>query len=82
MGQERTELDEERRQRDNITGIDLPDADGQVSDEDAALRKDREGKPTGQDHSTENYGETMPDGGVGGVQNEADRGSSVADISD
>ncbi len=82
MGQERTELDDERRQRDNITGIDLPNADGQVSDGDAALRKDREGKPTGQDHSADPDSDRMPDGGVGGVQNDADRGSSVADISD
>ena len=74
----------ERKKDESATGRDLPDADGTVSDEDvdAIGQKDREGKPTGQDHSTENYGDTFPDHGVGAVQNENDPTSDVARIDD
>lgn len=94
MGQEsdvwRTETNLEReetlgRKKDeSATGRDLPNADGTVSDGDvdAIGQKNREGKPTGQDHSLENYGETFPNHGVGAVQNEHDPTSDVARISD
>jgi hypothetical protein len=92
MGQEsdvwRTETNLERerthgREKDeDATGRDLPNADGTVSQEDmdAIGQKNREGKPTGQDHSLDNYGETFPDHGVGAVQNENDPTSDVARI--
>ena len=73
----------EKRKDEEATGRDLPNADGQVSDEDLAAITDRgEGKKTGQDHSLETYGETMPDDGVGAVQNSHDRTSDVARIDD
>ena len=80
------ERDETRgREKDeSATGRDLPNADGTVSDGDveAIGQKDREGRPTGQDHSLDNYGETFPDHGVGAVQNENDPTSDVARIAD
>lgn len=68
-----------RRERDDRTGHDLPNADGQVpeGDLDAITGADREGKPTGQDHSTENYGDTMPDHGVGAIQDHSDTSSDI-----
>ena len=73
----------QRRKDEEATGRDLPNADGMVSDEDVAAIDDKgTGKKTGQDHSLDNYGETMPDEGVGAVQNEFDRGRSAANISD
>lgn len=65
------------------TGRNLPDSDGTVSDEDVnSIDDDGGGKPTGQDHSTENHGETMPDSGVGAVQNANDTTSDIANIND
>lgn len=65
------------------TGRNLPNADGNVSDEDVnAITDDGSGKPTGQDHSLENYGESMPDSGVGAVQNSSDTTSDIAHIED
>jgi hypothetical protein len=65
------------------TGRNLPDADGNVSDEDVnAIDDDGSDKPTGQDHSLENYGESMPDSGVGAVQNANDTTSDIAHIDD
>lgn len=75
--------EQERRKDESATGRDLPNADGQVSDEDVAAITDRgEGKKTGQDHSLENYGETMPDEGVGAVQNANDTTTDVARINE
>ena len=63
------------------TGHDLPNADGQVSDEDVAAIDGPDGRiKGGKDHSLENYGETMPDHGVGGVQDHSDTGSDIARI--
>ena len=58
--------------------------EGLVSDEDMAAITDDDvtGKPTGQDHSTENYGETEPDHGVGAVQDHSDTTSDIARIKD
>ena len=73
----------QRKKDESATGRDLPNADGQVSTEDvSAIKDDGKGKKTGQDHSLDNYGETMPDSGVGAVQNESDRGRSMASIDD
>jgi hypothetical protein len=76
-------IEENRRnEKDTIkTGSDLPNADGNVADEDLnKITEDGSDKPTGQDHSTENYGETMPRDGVGAVQNHSDTESDVAHI--
>ena len=73
-----------QEREDEQTGSDIPGGDGTVSDEDVNAIDDGCGKsaPTGQDHSTENYGETMPDSGVGAVQDSSDTGSDVAPIDD
>ncbi len=68
--------------RDNpdfVNGSDLPRGDGTVGDEQVkAIDDGGRKKPTGQDHSLDNYGETMPDGGVGGVQDNSDTTSDLA----
>jgi hypothetical protein len=65
------------------TGSNLPNSDGTVSDEDVnAITDDGGDKPTGQDHSTEDYEKTMPTEGVGAVQNSSDTTSDVARIDD
>ncbi|MDM7923218.1 MAG: hypothetical protein QUS14_13035 [Pyrinomonadaceae bacterium] len=65
---------------DNQTGLGLPDADGQVSDDDVQgfSRPDQRHDDTGQDNSTENYEETEPDEGVGAIQDRSDTTSDVA----
>lgn len=76
-------IEENRRnEKDTIkTGSDLPNADGNVSDDDVnKITDDGTNKPTGQDHSTENYGETMPDSGVGAIQDNSDTESDIARI--
>ena len=71
-----------RRKDEELTGRDLPNADGTVSDEDVNAIADKAKGKTGQDHSLDNYGETFPDDGVGGVQNESDPTSDIAHIVD
>lgn len=69
---------ESRKKDEELTGSDLPNADGKVSDEDVnAIDDDKSGKPTGQDRSTENYEETEPRDGVGAVQRRSDDESDV-----
>jgi len=82
MGHKDEDMTEERRRIDHITGSDLPESDGQVSDEDVEGDEAREGKPTGQDHSTDHYGERTPDSGVGSFQDDSDTGSDIARIRD
>ncbi len=66
---------------EELTGSDIPGGDGTVSDEDFnAIDGDKDGKPTGQDHSTENYEDSMPTSGVGAVQDSNQTGSDIADI--
>lgn len=70
-------------QEDLDTGRNAPDGDGTVSDEDMKALEggvNAKGGPTGQDHSTENYGATEPTGGVGGVQDHSDTTSDIARI--
>ncbi len=67
------------------TGSDLPGGHGgAVSDEDinAIDPNDDKGKPTGQDHSLENYEDSEPRDGVGAVQNSSLIKENVADIAD
>jgi hypothetical protein len=75
MGQEKLP-----RHNDLETGHDLPNADGQVADEDINGMAGREGQKGGQDHSLDNYGETMPDHGVGAVQDNSDTSTDIAHI--
>ncbi len=64
------------------TGRDIPGGDGTVSDEDVKHidGSDDKGKPTGQDHSTENRENQMPTSGVGAIQNSSDAESDIAHI--
>ena len=73
----------ERKKDEELTGRDLPNASGEVSDEDVnAITDDRRGQKTGQDHSTENYGETIPESGVGAIQDNSDTTSDVVRLPD
>ncbi len=68
---------------EELTGSDVPGGDGTVSDEDVnAISDDGGDKPTGQDHSLEDYEKTMPTDGVGGVQDQSDTMSDIAHIED
>ena len=76
-----------QREEDERYGRDIPGGTGDVSDEDInAISNDAGGgddnRPTGQDHSTENYGDSFPDHGVGAVQNANDTTSDIARIDD
>ncbi len=65
------------------TGRNLPHGDGTVSDEDVKkIDDDGSDKPIGQDHSLENYADSMPTSGVGAIQNSSDTTSDVARIAD
>lgn len=65
------------------TGHDLPNADGQVADEDVSGLAGRDGRRKGgQDHSLDHYGKTMPDHGVGAVQDNSDTTTDVARINE
>ena len=72
--------EEERNKR---SWRDIPGGTGVVSDEDVnaitAGGKDAK-RETGVDHSTDDYGKTMPDHGVGAVQNSSDTTSDIAHI--
>jgi hypothetical protein len=72
MGQEKLP-----RHDDLETGHDLPNADGQVADEDITGLAGRHKRKGGQDHSLDNYGETMPDHGVGAVQDNSDTTTDI-----
>jgi hypothetical protein len=76
------ENDAIRRKDEELTGSDIPGGTGEISDEDINAIDDGCGREaaTGQDHSTENRAETMPDSGVGAVQNSSDTTSDVAHI--
>ena len=79
MGQET-----ERRKDEELTGRDLPNSSGEVSQEDVNAIDDsgRDGKPIGQDHSTDNYAATAPDSGVGAIQDSSDTTSDIARLPD
>ena len=66
------------------TGSNLPHGDGTVSDEDVdKIDADNDdGKPIGQDHSTENREDMMPNSGVGAIQNSSDTSTDIAHIAD
>lgn len=72
-------------ERNRHSGRDIPGGDGGVSDEDVNAISDDKKLPkgeTGQDHSTEGYGRTMPTSGVGAIQDGSDTGSDIAHIED
>ena len=65
------------------TGIDLPNADGQVGDDDinGLAGRDRRVKG-GKDHSLDNYADTIPDHGVGAIQDNSDTTTDIVHIAD
>lgn len=72
-------------EQDERSGRDIPGGTGFVSEEDIEAiteSSQNEEQAGGQDHSLENYGETMPDHGVGAVQDYSDTTSDVARIDD
>ncbi|MFL6466522.1 MAG: hypothetical protein ACJ72Z_01045 [Pyrinomonadaceae bacterium] len=75
---------QENRKHDDLqSGHDLPNSDGTVSDEDVKAIDGPDGRlKGGKDHSLDNYADTTPDDGVGGVQRRSDTTSDIADISD
>lgn len=77
------EQETDRKKDEELTGRDLPNADGTVSDEDVnAITDDGRDKKTGQDHSTENVVDRMPVDGVGAIQDSENTGSDIARIGD
>lgn len=72
-------------EQDERSGRDIPGGTGEVSDEDINAISEATGdgeKEIGQDHSTENYGDSFPDSGVGAIQNASDTTSDIAHIED
>ena len=61
-----------KRKDEELTGKDLPNSDGFVSDEDVNAITDKGKGKTGQDHSLDDDEGRMPDSGVGAVQDSSD----------
>jgi hypothetical protein len=75
--------DEAPGRDDHKTGSELPSGDGTVGQEQVNAIDDREtGKPTGQDHSTDDNPDRAPEDGVGAVQRSSDTTSDIAHIDD
>ena len=74
---------QESRNHDDLeTGHDLPNADGQIGDEDITGLAGRGKRKGGQDHSLEDDLGRMPDHGVGAIQGGSDPTTDVASIND
>ena len=83
MAQQNDDVFNDTEKNTTATGRDIPGGDGTVSDEDVNRIDDQgAGKPIGQDHSLENYEDSIPTGGVGGIQDGNIIGSDIADISE
>ena len=83
MAQQNDDVFNDTEKNTTATGRDIPGGDGTVSDEDVNRIDDQgEGKPIGQDHSLENYEDSMPTSGVGAIQNSNDTTSDIARIAD
>ena len=73
----------EPKKDEELTGRDLPNGDGSVSDEDAqAISGENDDRPTGQDHSTEHHERQTPTEGVGAIQDGSLIKEDVARIDD
>ncbi len=82
--QDKDDLYNENPKDTTLTGSNKVHGGGTISDEDLnALDPSRDdGRPTGQDHSLENYEDSEPRDGVGAVQNSSLIKENVADIAD
>lgn len=84
MAQQNDDLFNENPKDTTLTGSNKAHGDGTISDEDVNAIGDDGGasKPIGQDHSLENYEDSMPTGGVGAIQNSSDTTSDIAHVED
>lgn len=83
MAQQNDDVFNDTAKNTTDTGSDIPGGDGTISDEDMnAIDDDGVRRPIGQDHSLENYEDSMPTGGVGAIQNSNDTTTDVAHIED
>lgn len=82
MAQQNDDVYNDSTKDTTATGRDIPGGDGTISDEDAAKIDPNhdDGKPIGQDHSTENRENQMPTSGVGAIQNSSDTASDIVHI--
>ncbi|HEX6126777.1 MAG TPA: hypothetical protein VFZ23_15500 [Pyrinomonadaceae bacterium] len=71
-----------KRKDEELTGTDLPNADGTIADEDVNAIDDKGRRKTGQDHSLDNDEGRIPDSGVGAIQDSSDTRSDDARIID
>ena len=84
MAQQNDDVFNDDPKNTTATGSNAAHGDGTVSDEDvnAIDGSDRDGKPTGQDHSLENYEDSMPREGVGAIQDANLIKENIAHIED
>ena len=80
--QDKDDLYNENPKDTTLTGSNKAHGDGTISDEDVnAIDADNDdGKPIGQDHSTENRENQMPTSGVGAIQSSSDTASDIAHL--
>jgi hypothetical protein len=80
--QDKDDLYNENPKDTTLTGSNKAHGDGTISDEDVnAIDADNDdGKPIGQDHSTENRENQVPTSGVGAIQNSSDTASDIAHL--
>ena len=80
--QDTNDLYNENPKDTTLTGSNKAHGDGTISDEDVnAIDADNDdGKPIGQDHSTENRENQMPTSGVGAIQSSSDTASDIAHL--
>lgn len=78
-----TQENTQPKKDEELTGSDMPDGDGRVSDEDMqAISGETDDRPTGQDHSTDNLEDRMPESGVGAIQDSSTLKGDRARIDD
>ena len=84
MAQQNDDVFNKSEKDTTATGRDIPGGDGTVSDEDVNSigQANKEGKPIGQDHSLENYEDSMPTEGVGAIQDRNLIKENIAHIAD
>lgn len=85
MAQQNDDVFNDNEKDTTATGSRQPHGDGTVSDEDVnAIDGDNDdGKPIGQDHSTENREDQMPTSGVGAFEDRSQQiTSGIAHIED
>ena len=83
MAQDKEDTYRTDRKETIDTGSNLPHGDGTISDEDVnAIDDSGKRKKTGQDHSLENYEDSMPTSGVGAFQSSSDTSTDIAHIAD